>query len=186
MNEFQARWDCSTSNISSVKSKSAAGLPRATAKILQDRRVVVPSESRRHSAELRILPVTFDPSVRPHAGRVDKTLNSYGVFARKYFYPLPSEAACYQGRFRPGNAVALAPQARADAAMYRTLRLTTLTTSAKSSPPADNSGFGNTRRRLQQKKSFCRFSGEQKDLFDFCGIRNLRRQPLLLDEPDRR
>ncbi|NLI53450.1 MAG: DegT/DnrJ/EryC1/StrS family aminotransferase [Clostridiales bacterium] len=60
------------------------------------------------------LPVTFDPEAFGRTrDEVDKTLNSYGVFARKYFYPLPSEAACYQGRFRPEETpVALAASRR--------------------------------------------------------------------------
>lgn len=48
------------------------------------------------------LPVTFDPDAFGSTrDEVDETLKRYGVFARKYFYPLPSEAACYAGRFRP-------------------------------------------------------------------------------------
>lgn len=47
------------------------------------------------------LPVSFDPAVFGCTrDDVSETLKSYGIFARKYFYPLVSEAACYAGRFR--------------------------------------------------------------------------------------
>ena len=48
------------------------------------------------------LPVSFDPAVfGADRDEVSDTLKQYGVFARKYFYPLASEAACYAGRFHP-------------------------------------------------------------------------------------
>lgn len=56
------------------------------------------------------LPVSFDP-LRFGATRdeVNDTLKRYGVFARKYFYPLSSEAACYKAAYRPEDTpVALA------------------------------------------------------------------------------
>ena len=50
------------------------------------------------------LPVSFDPAVfGANRDQVSDTLRQYGVFARKYFYPLVSEAACYAGRFDPGE-----------------------------------------------------------------------------------
>jgi dTDP-4-amino-4,6-dideoxygalactose transaminase len=55
-------------------------------------------------------PVTFDP-VAFGSTRDDVTdvLNDYGVYPRKYFFPLSSEAACYRGRFSPSDTpVALA------------------------------------------------------------------------------
>jgi dTDP-4-amino-4,6-dideoxygalactose transaminase len=46
------------------------------------------------------LPVSFDPAVfGADRDEVNETLKQYGIFARKYFYPLTSEAACYAGRF---------------------------------------------------------------------------------------
>jgi len=48
------------------------------------------------------LPVSFDPAAfGATRDEVSDTLKTYGIFARKYFYPLVSEAACYAGRFRP-------------------------------------------------------------------------------------
>ena len=48
------------------------------------------------------LPVSFEPSeFGADRDQVHDTLKRYGVFARKYFYPLTSEAACYAGRFNP-------------------------------------------------------------------------------------
>jgi len=48
------------------------------------------------------LPVTFDPDVFGSTrDEVNDTLKTYNVFARKYFYPLSSEAACYRGQFSP-------------------------------------------------------------------------------------
>lgn len=48
------------------------------------------------------LPVSFDPEVfGATRDEVDETLKTYGVFARKYFYPLVSTAAAYGGKFRP-------------------------------------------------------------------------------------
>ena len=48
------------------------------------------------------LPVSFEPSeFGADRDQVYDTLKRYGVFARKYFYPLTSEAACYAGRFNP-------------------------------------------------------------------------------------
>lgn len=48
------------------------------------------------------LPVSFDPGVfGANRDEVNETLKTYGIFARKYFYPLTSEAACYAGRFDP-------------------------------------------------------------------------------------
>lgn len=48
------------------------------------------------------LPVSFDPAVfGANRDEVGDTLKTFGVFARKYFYPLASEAACYAGKFRP-------------------------------------------------------------------------------------
>ncbi len=48
------------------------------------------------------LPVSFDPAVFG-ASRdvVFETLKSFGIIARKYFYPLSSEAACYKGAYSP-------------------------------------------------------------------------------------
>lgn len=48
------------------------------------------------------LPVSFDPAVfGANRDVVNETLKAYNIFARKYFYPLTSEAACYAGRFDP-------------------------------------------------------------------------------------
>ena len=48
------------------------------------------------------LPVSFDPAVfGTTRDAVNDTLKTYGVFARKYFYPLTSESACYHSRFVP-------------------------------------------------------------------------------------
>jgi dTDP-4-amino-4,6-dideoxygalactose transaminase len=48
------------------------------------------------------LPVSFDPDVfGATRDDVDVALKSYGIFARKYFYPLTTTSACYAGRFRP-------------------------------------------------------------------------------------
>ena len=59
----------------------------------------VPANVRQNYA---YLPVSFDPgSFGANRDEVCDTLKTCGVFARKYFYPLSSEAACYQGRFRP-------------------------------------------------------------------------------------
>jgi len=50
------------------------------------------------------LPVSFDPVVfGADRDAVNDTLNQYGIFARKYFYPLANEAACYAGRFDAGE-----------------------------------------------------------------------------------
>lgn len=47
------------------------------------------------------LPVTFDPdSFGATRDEVNDTLKTYGVFARKYFHPLSSEAACYRDAYR--------------------------------------------------------------------------------------
>ncbi len=56
------------------------------------------------------LPVSFDPAVfGADRDQVSDTLKEYGIFARKYFYPLTSESACYAGRFDPNETpVALA------------------------------------------------------------------------------
>ena len=56
------------------------------------------------------LPVSFDPALfGANRDEVSDTLKTLGVFARKYFYPLASEAACYAGRFDPAETpVALA------------------------------------------------------------------------------
>ena len=48
------------------------------------------------------LPVSFDPAIfGANRDEVNDTLKTLGVFARKYFYPIASEAACYKGRFHP-------------------------------------------------------------------------------------
>ncbi len=48
------------------------------------------------------MPVSFDAAAfGASRDEVDEILQSYGVFARKYFYPLTSAAACYGGRFHP-------------------------------------------------------------------------------------
>ncbi len=48
------------------------------------------------------LPVSFDPDAfGANRDDVDNTLKTFGIFARKYFYPLASEAACYAGKFHP-------------------------------------------------------------------------------------
>ena len=56
------------------------------------------------------LPVSFDPAVfGADRDQVSDTLKQFNIFARKYFYPLVSEAACYAGRFDPAQTpVALA------------------------------------------------------------------------------
>ena len=56
------------------------------------------------------LPVSFDPAVfGADRDQVNDALKEYGVIARKYFYPLTSESACYDGRFDPNETpVALA------------------------------------------------------------------------------
>ena len=56
------------------------------------------------------MPVTFDPAVfGQNRDQVNDALKQYGVIARKYFYPLTSESACYDGRFDPNETpVALA------------------------------------------------------------------------------
>ncbi|MBA4347254.1 MAG: aminotransferase [Clostridiales bacterium] len=56
------------------------------------------------------LPVSFDPQVfGANRDQVSDKLKEYGIFARKYFYPLTSESACYAGRFDPNKTpVALA------------------------------------------------------------------------------
>ena len=59
----------------------------------------VPAEVKQNYA---YMPVSFDPAVfGATRDQVNDTLKSYGVFARKYFYPLTSESACYKGRFSP-------------------------------------------------------------------------------------
>ena len=46
------------------------------------------------------LPVSFDPIVfGANRDEVNDALKQYNIFARRYFYPLTSEAACYAGRF---------------------------------------------------------------------------------------
>lgn len=46
------------------------------------------------------LPVSFDPDIFGCTrDEVNETLKQYGIFARKYFFPLASEAACYAGQF---------------------------------------------------------------------------------------
>lgn len=73
------------------------------------------------------LPVTIDPEA---FGRtrddVDETLKRYGVFARKYFYPIVTAAACYRERYRPEDTpVALAASERVlTLPMYADLALT--------------------------------------------------------------
>ncbi len=48
------------------------------------------------------LPVSFDPDVfGADRDQVNDTLKTYNIFARKYFYPLTSESACYKGQFDP-------------------------------------------------------------------------------------
>ncbi len=48
------------------------------------------------------LPVSFDPEVfGADRDQVNDTLKTYNIFARKYFYPLTSESACYKGQFDP-------------------------------------------------------------------------------------
>lgn len=56
------------------------------------------------------LPVSFDPAVfGANRDEVSDTLKTYNIFARKYFYPLTSESACYKGQFDPsGTPVAFA------------------------------------------------------------------------------
>ena len=56
------------------------------------------------------LPVSFDPAVfGADRDQVSNTLKQFNIFARKYFYPLVSEAACYADRFDPAQTpVALA------------------------------------------------------------------------------
>ena len=50
------------------------------------------------------LPVSFDPAVfGANRDQVSEALKQHNIFARKYFYPLTSEAACYAGRFDPGE-----------------------------------------------------------------------------------
>lgn len=50
------------------------------------------------------LPVSFDPAVfGANRDQVSDTLQQYGIFARKYFFPLVSEASCYAGRFDPAK-----------------------------------------------------------------------------------
>ncbi|MDP3448431.1 MAG: DegT/DnrJ/EryC1/StrS family aminotransferase [Eubacteriales bacterium] len=50
------------------------------------------------------LPVSFDPQVfGADRDQVSDALKQYGIFARKYFNPLTSEAACYAGRFDPAE-----------------------------------------------------------------------------------
>ena len=64
------------------------------------------------------LPVSFDSAVfGSNRDEVSDTLKTYGVFARKYFYPLASEAACYAGRFDPAET----PVARAASRAVLTL-----------------------------------------------------------------
>ncbi len=50
------------------------------------------------------LPVSFDPEAfGATRDEVGDHLARYGIYARKYFYPLTSEAACYVGRFDPAK-----------------------------------------------------------------------------------
>ena len=50
------------------------------------------------------MPVSFDPVVfGANRDQVSDALKAHGIFARKYFYPLTSEAACYAGRFDPAE-----------------------------------------------------------------------------------
>lgn len=50
------------------------------------------------------LPVTFDPErFGCTRDEVFDALKQYGIYARKYFYPIASAAACYRDRFRPGD-----------------------------------------------------------------------------------
>lgn len=47
-------------------------------------------------------PATFEPEAFGCTrDEVTKKLNEYGIFPRKYFYPLTSAFACYKGRFNP-------------------------------------------------------------------------------------
>ena len=47
-------------------------------------------------------PASFDPEAFGRTrDEVAEELKRYNVFARKYFYPLTSAAACYKGRFSP-------------------------------------------------------------------------------------
>ncbi len=59
-------------------------------------------------------PVLFDPEAFGNTrDGVEKALNRYNIFPRKYFYPLTSAAACYNGRYRPADTpVALKASAR--------------------------------------------------------------------------
>lgn len=48
------------------------------------------------------LPVTFDPVAFGRTrDEVAETLKGYGVFPRKYFYPIASATPCYRGQYRP-------------------------------------------------------------------------------------
>jgi len=73
------------------------------------------------------LPVTFDPERFGHtrAEGYDE-LAEYEIYARRYFYPIASAAACYRGRFRPEDTpVALAASERVlTLPMYADLALT--------------------------------------------------------------
>lgn len=63
-------------------------------------RPVRPSATQNHA----YLPVSFDPAVfGANRDQVSDTLKTYNIFARKYFYPLTSESACYRGRFDPAE-----------------------------------------------------------------------------------
>lgn len=63
-------------------------------------RPVRPGATQNHA----YLPVSFDPQAfGANRDEVSDTLKSYNIFARKYFYPLTSESACYKGRFDPAE-----------------------------------------------------------------------------------
>ena len=54
------------------------------------------------SSNFAYLPVTFDPDAFGCSrDDVAETLKSFGIFPRKYFYPLASAVACYHDRFNP-------------------------------------------------------------------------------------
>lgn len=60
-------------------------------------RVVKPKEGVRHN--YCYMPVIFDENFGATRDEVAAALKKEGIFSRRYFYPLVSDAACYEGQF---------------------------------------------------------------------------------------
>ncbi len=101
MNEFQAAMGlCNLRHIDEEIAKRKAAVQRYMDRLSNIDGVYCWKDVAGIQHNYAYLPVVFDADIFGKSrDEVANVLGKHGIFARKYFYPLTSEFACYQGKF---------------------------------------------------------------------------------------